>query len=116
MTNNQKQHKLSLKKPYFDLIKSGKKTIELRLYDEKRQQINPEDIIVFQNGDNFIRCKVKGLIRAKNFATLFEIIDIKKAGFVSTKNALEILQKFYDTETQNKFGVVGIILETQNTK
>ncbi|MBQ1852397.1 MAG: ASCH domain-containing protein, partial [Lachnospiraceae bacterium] len=31
----------------FDLIKSGAKTIELRLYDEKRRKIRIGDEIVF---------------------------------------------------------------------
>lgn len=33
----------------FNLIKQGTKTIELRLYDEKRQQIKVGDTIVFTN-------------------------------------------------------------------
>ena len=31
----------------FENIKSSKKTIEIRLFDEKRQKIHPKDIIVF---------------------------------------------------------------------
>ena len=33
----------------FEMIKSGQKTIELRLYDEKRQLVNIGDEIVFTN-------------------------------------------------------------------
>lgn len=40
-------HNMTLKQPYFDLIKTGKKTIELRLYDDKRRKININDTITF---------------------------------------------------------------------
>ena len=36
----------------FEMIKSGKKTIELRLYDEKRRKIKVGDEIIFTNTVN----------------------------------------------------------------
>ena len=38
-------HILKLQPKFFDFIKDGTKRIELRLFDEKRQQININDII-----------------------------------------------------------------------
>ncbi len=38
---------MNLQAEYFDKIKNGSKTIELRLFDEKRQQLNLNDIIIF---------------------------------------------------------------------
>lgn len=61
------KHNMTLKQPYFDLIKAGKKTIELRLYDNKRRQTQVGDTITFQNGDNFHTVKVKGLFVCKSF-------------------------------------------------
>ena len=47
MTNSVHNMKLN---PYpFEMIKSGQKTIELRLLDEKRQLIKVGDTIVFTN-------------------------------------------------------------------
>ena len=40
-------HKLNLNAVPFERIKSGRKTIELRLYDEKRQKIQAGDDIIF---------------------------------------------------------------------
>ena len=40
-------HKMHLQPQFFNFIKSGIKTIELRLYDEKRQQIHLGDTIEF---------------------------------------------------------------------
>ncbi len=40
-------HKMKLNKSPFERIKNGTKTIEFRLYDEKRQQIKVGDKIEF---------------------------------------------------------------------
>lgn len=106
-------HKMTLKQPYYEYIRSGYKTIELRLYDNKRQQIRPGDEIIFQNGDLTNTVKVKGLIRAENFESLFDIIDVKKTGLENKERAINIMEEFYDKDAQNKFGVVGIIVENQ---
>lgn len=102
---------MSLKQPYFNMVKSGVKTIELRLYDKKRQQLNIGDLISFQNENTYITKKIKDLIIAKNFKTLFDTIDIKKTGFKEKDNTIKIMEKFYDNDRQNKFGVIGIVLE-----
>lgn len=102
---------MTLKQPYFDLIKEGKKTIELRLYDEKRRKIQPGDTITFQNGDNFHTVKVKGLFVCSNFKELFKFIDVQDTGLDNEKDAINIMEQFYDKDTQAKFGVIGICIE-----
>jgi ASC-1-like (ASCH) protein len=104
---------MTLKQPYYDYIKSGYKTIELRLYDQKRQLIRPGDEIIFQNGDMTNTVMVKGLVRAENFESLFTIIDVKKTGLETVDNALNIMEEFYDKNAQAKFGVVGIVVENK---
>ena len=104
-------HNMTLKQPYFDLIKAGKKTVELRLYDSKRQQIKPGDTITFQNGDNFHTVKVKGLFISDSFKELFKFIDVQDTGLDNEKNAIKIMEQFYDKDAQAKFGVVGICIE-----
>lgn len=49
---NNMNHKMSLRNKPFNNIKSGTKTIELRLYDEKRKLISVGDIITFTNIDS----------------------------------------------------------------
>ena len=41
------EHKMRLFESPFERIKSGKKTIELRLFDEKRQKLSIGDIVEF---------------------------------------------------------------------
>lgn len=45
-------HNMKLHSTPFEMIKSGKKTFELRLYDEKRQKIKVGDEIIFTNTVN----------------------------------------------------------------
>ena len=104
-------HKMGLKQPYFNLIKCGKKTIELRLYDSSRRLINPDDKIIFQNGNIHIIVRVKGIIRAGNFDSLFDIIDVRKTGLEEKDKAIRIMEQFYDKGAQRKFGVVAILIE-----
>ena len=47
-------HELRLHDEPFNLIKNGTKTIELRLYDEKRREIHEGDNIEFTNNINGI--------------------------------------------------------------
>lgn len=105
------QHNMTLKQPYFNLIKEGKKTVELRLYDSKRRQISVGDTIRFQNGDNFHTVNVKGLLIAENFSRLFDFIDPKVTGLENKSNAIKVMEQFYDKDAQKKFGVVGIIVD-----
>jgi len=65
------EHVLKLATEPFDAIASGRKTIESRLFDEKRQAIKLDDTIVFINRDDpsqTLRVKVVGLQRCKTFA------------------------------------------------
>ena len=104
-------HKLNVKVKYYNLLKSGSKTIELRLYDEKRQAIHIGDVIEFSNasdaGDKF-RAEVIALHRAESFVALCEKIDCRKAGMADKEELLKVLSEFYPEPRQKAFGVVGI--------
>lgn len=104
-------HKLNVREKYYNLIKSGQKTIELRLYDDKRKAIKIGDVIEFTNNsdsnDNF-EAKVINLHQAKDFAALCEKIDCHKAGMNSNEELVKVLKEFYPIERQKELGVVGI--------
>lgn len=104
-------HQMNVKEKYYHLLKSGSKTIELRLFDDKRQNIKVGDYIEFSNSsdadDQFIS-QVIALHRAGSFAELCQKIDCKKAGFSSNHELIEVLKEFYSQERQKEFGVVGI--------
>ena len=104
-------HTMNVKTKYYNLLKSGKKTIELRLFDEKRQKIQVGDEIVFSdssNQDDNFKAIVLKLHRAESFDALCNIILPDKAGFSTKEELISVLEEFYTPSAQKKFGVVGI--------
>ena len=99
----------------FEMIKSGKKTIELRLYDEKRQRIKEGDVIAFTNTSNGekMRATVKALHRFDSFEELYKTLPLLQCGYtvddVDTAHPSD-MEQYYSVEEQKKYGVVGIEL------
>lgn len=94
----------------FELIKSGRKTIESRLYDEKRREINLGDEIEFTNRETgeTLLSKVIGLHRYPNFETMFNSMGPERFGGESVDWLLKQIYEFYSREDEEKFGVIGI--------
>ena len=109
-----KTHEMNLQPKYFDFIKNGTKRIELRLYDEKRQQIKIGDLIEFSKSETEkFNAKVVGLLRYDSFQNLFKDFDISALAdsSMTKRELLDVLCEFYTPEKQNEFGVVGIRIE-----
>jgi ASC-1-like (ASCH) protein len=104
-------HEMKLNPASFSAVRSGKKIIESRLYDEKRQQIKIGDQIVFRkmdDPDETIIVSVVGLLRYAAFSDLFHDFPASYFGGES-KNALEThIRQFYSKEDEETFGVLGI--------
>ena len=102
---------MKVQEKYYNLLKKGIKTIELRLYDDKRKKINVGDEIIFENlnnsNDSFIGI-VEALYPAQNFMKLSEKIPIFKTGFQTQEELLETMENFYPINVQTKTGVLGI--------
>lgn len=106
-------HQLKLQERFFNYMKNGTKKIELRLYDEKRKAINLGDEIEFlklPDLNDKLRVKVCGLLRYNSFSDLFKDFDISILAdkSMSKEELLNVLQEFYTTEEQQKYGVLGI--------
>lgn len=107
-------HKLKVKEKYYNMLKSGTKTIELRLFDEKRRNIKVGDTIEFSNNSDVndtFTAKVINLHRASSFTELCKDIDCRNAGFPSNKELIDVLEGFYSKDRQREFGVVGIEIQ-----
>ena len=108
-------HEMKLRPEPFAKIKSGAKTIELRLYDEKRQKIQVGDVIIFTSTDSGqqIRSIVKKLHRFDSFEALYKNLPLLKCGYTPEDiNAAHPsdMENYYSVEEQQKYGVVGIEL------
>ena len=108
-------HEMKLHAAPFEKIKSGEKTIELRLYDEKRQQIQQGDRITFTNTSTGERltATVKKLLRFDSFAELYAALPLLQCGYTAedfdTAHPTD-MEAYYSAEEQKKYGVVGIEL------
>lgn len=95
----------------FEAIKSGKKTVELRLNDEKRRELSVGDIINFSCGDNVLSVKVIDLYKERDFITLFEKYSMTEMGFSekeTPQSGAMQMRKYYSVERENECGVLGI--------
>ena len=86
-------HRMNLQPEPFEKIAAGRKTIELRLLDEKRRQLQPGDLIEFTNtadGRN-VQAMVKALHRFGSFAQLYAALDLSACGYgqPATRSAAE---------------------------
>ena len=108
-------HTFNLAQEPFDSIKEGRKIIESRLYDEKRQSIQLGDQIIFTNRDNpelKIHARVIGLLRYQSFRELFSNYDPSKFGGESISFLIDQIKQFYSDEEEIKYGVLGIQIKT----
>lgn len=108
-------HEMKIRKIYFDKIKSGQKIYEIRLNDEKRQQIHVGDMVIFKNADSqaeTIQAVVKDLNLFKSFEEMTTSISPKEIGFENSSIAeiVDTYHEFYTPENENKYGVLAIKL------
>ena len=105
---------MSLNAEPFELIKAGKKTIEVRLYDEKRKKVRPGDYIIFSKLPNktvHIKVEVIGLSIFKSFKDLFSNLDKYRFGHNENLTIEDQIAKqriHYSVEEEQANGVVGI--------
>lgn len=106
-------HKMNLNPEPFAMIRSGQKTIELRLNDEKRQSIKVGDIIEFtqtETGECLI-VQVIAIHRFDSFAELYQKLPLLKCGYTKVDIVTakpEDMNLYYTPEQQEKYGVLGI--------
>ena len=105
-------HEMKLQPKFFDFIKSWTKRIELRLYDEKRRNIELGDKIIFKKEpklEEVVETTVVGLLRYKSFKELFEDFDMSLLAdkSMTKRELLEGLEEFYTVEKQEEFEVLS---------
>ena len=108
------EHQMKLYESPFDRIKSGKKRIEIRLFDEKRQSLNLGDIITFSklpDIDDSLSVEVIGLLRYGTFQDLVDDFPMSYFGYTDDHDKgafVESVYQIYSKEDEQKHGVLGI--------
>lgn len=103
--------KMNLCREPFEKIRSGEKTVELRLFDEKRQAVSVGDLIEFDCEGETLTAKVVDLYRASAFRELFEQFPMNEMGFdagISPAEGALQMRKYYSEEKETEHGVLGI--------
>lgn len=114
------EHLMNLKPTPFELIKCGNKTIELRLYDEKRKLIKVGDTIKFVNTDDVsenIVVEVLDLYVFDSFDELYKELPLLECGYTEADidtATPKHMEKYYSKEKQQNYGVVGVKIRMKN--
>lgn len=107
-------HQMKLRLSPFEKIKNGSKTIEMRLFDEKRQKVQTGDYIestCFDDATQKIQTRVTALHRFNSFAELYAALPKEKLGYNLTDTPdPNHMDDYYTREDQEKYGVLGIEL------
>lgn len=111
-------HQMKLKSEPFCKIKSGSKTIELRLNDEKRQQVQVGDFIEFSQIDDSsqrLTVRVTALHHFNSFVELYAALPKEKLGYAPDEMPdPDHMDAYYPRDKQEKYGVLGIELRLTN--
>ena len=101
-------HKMKLNESPFKRIKYGTKTIEFRLYDEKRQQIKVGDQIEFSKLPDLqekLLVDVVDLYKADTFENLFRKLYTDEEQITRKTKAM---YEIYSQEKEQQYGILGI--------
>lgn len=105
---------MKLLKSPFERITSGKKTIEIRLNDEKRQKLQIGDTIVFCKLPDLkeeVQVEITKLLKYNSFRELLDTYGMKYYGFPNDYSKDDFLNEIYNIYTpqqEKKDGVLGI--------
>ena len=101
-------HKMKLQESPFERIKNGTKTVEFRLYDEKRSKIKIGDQIEFAKLPDLqetILVDVLDLYREDTFENLFKKLFTDED---EIKRKTTSMYQYYSPDEEKQYGVVGI--------
>ena len=104
-------HKMNLYPDAFELIADGRKKVEMRLNDEKRQRLNIGDLIVFSNAESKeeLIVEVIDLRCFKSFDELYASYDKTIIGYQKSDIANpDDMYKYYSKEQIDKYGALAI--------
>lgn len=108
------KHQMKLNESPFDRIKSSRKLIEIRLFDEKRRRVDLGDTIEFSKLpalNDRLEVEVTGLLRYKTFQDLVNDFSMSSFGYPEDYDKSKFVEEIYTVytkEEEQKYGVLGI--------
>lgn len=104
---------LNLHDKPFSLIKERKKTVEIRLFDEKRQKLSVGDELIFKHvvTKETLKAIIKKMERFTNFKELYECVPHEFLGYSAQENVhFTDMYAYYKESDEQHFGVVAIYI------
>ena len=113
MVENRVVHEMLIKPEYFELVKSGIKTYEVRTNDDRRKAMHVGDYIKLikePEKTESLMLKIVRKIEYPNFTVLYDSLPKRAVGFEgrTTEEIVNELRRFYSEELENSLGVVAI--------
>nr|QBK86096.1 MAG: ASC-1 like domain protein [Marseillevirus LCMAC101] len=103
-----------IRREWFDLILSGKKKYEGRVFDGKRPEYRVGEMLRVNTQNGFADFTITELVRADSFLELFEKVGLENIlpGISTPEEGLRVYRECGISEDREReFGVVGIGLE-----
>lgn len=110
MTNfgQSRNYRMKLDRCFFDLIASGRKTIEIRVNDAKRKELVEGSLIRFHCADNEVLTRVTRITHYVDFDVMLDHEEIASINpLVTREEQLAELRRIYSAERE-AFGVLAI--------
>ena len=108
------KHALNLYPGPFEAIKNGRKDIEMRLNEEKRQNLKVGDVIVFTNTESKeqLECKILGFAPFDSFDLLYSSFPKERLGYSKEEEAHPAdMERYYLRERIEKYGPLAIFIK-----
>ena len=112
-------HYLNLHNDPFNSIKTQQKTVEMRLNDERRQNITIGDILVFTNIVTNKKISVEVLAKESftDFFELYKNFSKTEIGYLEDEIAdPNDMLKYYSQEKIDKYGALAITIKLISSK
>ncbi len=111
------KHMMTLSAGAFDAVKSGSKTREYRLYDEKRRKVKPGDTIEFfklPGHAESVLTKVRGIRCYKDWYSCYTDFfdeDLRDHYSCVEEAVMDTYENWWPKEQEEKYGCVVIEIE-----
>jgi ASC-1-like (ASCH) protein len=101
-------HEMGIYKRYFDLIATGRKTIEIRVNDSSRRKIKVGSLIRFRCQGNQVLTRVTSVDRYTSFEEMFDHQDVASVNPLATRaEQFANIRQIYPPERE-ALGVLAI--------
>ena len=101
---------MMIQRQWFDAIKCGSKTVEGRLYDDKRKNIKVGGNIIFFNGTDSVAVSVIGVILYSSFRHMLNCEGIENVlpGMKNIDDGIQLYYSFSEYMMKESQGILAI--------